>query len=99
MPWHKFLARDAGMEEEENGLLAKGLPLSDLKLESLRLFTIAMVDGRGHVSGEEWDDFVGAGWTQQQALEVVFAVAMKVMSNYTNALAGVPLDEMVKGEV
>lgn len=98
MPWHKFLARDAGLSEEDNKALARGDSLSDVRLESLRVFTTALVEGRGHVSEEDWISFQSAGWKHQQALEIVYAVGMKVMSNFTNALAEVPLDEAVKNE-
>ncbi|WP_411847401.1 hypothetical protein AAFN60_08745 [Roseibacillus persicicus] len=83
------------MSEEDVQALEAGRPLTDARLEALRCFTNALVKGRGHVSEEEWSAFVEAGWGHQQALEVVFAVGMKVMSNFTNALAGVPLDEAV----
>jgi len=92
-----MLARDAGLDEEENVRLSNGEPLEDGKLESLRLFTISLVENRGNVSEEDWALFQESGGCRQQALEIVFAVAMKVMSNYTNALSGVPLDDEVRG--
>lgn len=45
------------------------------------------------------EGFAAAGWGEQQVLEVVMAVAIKTMSNYTNAIARVPLDAVVQNEV
>ena len=44
------------------------------------------------------DAFSEAGWTSQQVLEIILAVAIKTMSNYTNAIARVPLDAVVQQE-
>jgi hypothetical protein len=38
------------------------------------------------------DDFLNAGYSQQQALEVILGLAVKLMSNYTNSIAKTPLD-------
>ena len=99
MPWHTKLARDAGVEESDLIALPAGLPLGDTKLEALSTFTRQMVRERGKVSERMLDNFTEAGCTSQQVLEVILAVAIKTMSNYTNATARVPLDDVVKGEV
>ena len=40
--------------------------------------------------------FFDAGYTDVQALEVVLGLAVKLMSNYTNSIAGTPLDKAVE---
>ncbi len=47
-----------------------------------------MVKERGWVTGEPLESFLDAGFTDQQALEVVLGVAMKTLSNYANHLTG-----------
>ena len=42
------------------------------------------------------DAFYEAGYTSRHALEVVLGIAIKVMSNYTNSIAGTPLDKVVQ---
>ena len=37
--------------------------------------------------------FLAAGFTKAQVLEVFLAVAFKLISNYTNQVADIPLDE------
>ena len=67
-------------------------PLSDQKLEALRLFAKAVVNQRGWVREEEQEAFFAASYTPAQALEVVLGVAMKTLSNYVNHLAVTPLE-------
>ena len=67
-------------------------PIADTKLEALRLFTTQVVDQRGRLSAEDIGNFIAAGYSQSQILEVVLGVAMKTISNYTNHIAGTELD-------
>jgi AhpD family alkylhydroperoxidase len=72
-------------------------PLPDARLEALRRFTRAMVEERGWVDDERMNAFLDAGYTPQQALEVVLGIGLKTLSNYSNHLAGTPLDEAFSG--
>lgn len=60
--------------------------LPDVRLEALATFTRHMVKERGWVAGAPLQAFLKAGFTHQQALEVVLGVAMKTLSNYANHL-------------
>jgi alkylhydroperoxidase family enzyme len=66
--------------------------LTDAKLEALRSFTSEMVNSRGRVSDSRIEQFLDAGYTRQNVLEVVFASAMKTLSNYTNHISETPVD-------
>jgi AhpD family alkylhydroperoxidase len=61
-------------------------PIADARLEALATFTRLIVRERGWVVGEVTDRFLAAGYSRQQALEVVLGVAMKTLSNYANHL-------------
>ena len=69
-----------------------GTPIDDKKLEALRLFTHKMVDQRGVLNEGELDAFLAAGYTPENALEVVLGIAMKTLSNYANHLMDTPID-------
>lgn len=71
-------------------------PQSDVKLETLRLFTLEMVRHRGWVSEEDMQRFIKAGFTRQNVLEVVLIVSHKVLSNYANHVLDTPLDDGFK---
>ncbi len=90
---HSMIAtKMAGVAPDLVDQLRKGQPLSDKKLNSLATFTQIMVNERGHVSESTLTDFLGVGYTQRHALEVITAIGMKTISNYTNHLAHTPLD-------
>ena len=97
VPWHTYLAKQVKMAPEDVDALRTGARLSDPKLEALRTFARQLVHNRGNISQADLADFFGAGYDAQQALEVVLGLAVKTMSNYTNSIAGTPLDEAVKG--
>ena len=69
-----------------------GKPLKDNKLEALRTFTVAVVNGRGQVGESEIKGFLDVGYTQANILEVVLAVGLATLANYTNLVARTPLD-------
>lgn len=96
-PWHAMLSKMAGMPREEALRLRDGAALADPRLEALRVFSLAVLETRGDVDEDTFAAFVAGGYTRAKALEVVLGLAIKVMSNYTNALAGTPLDEEVSG--
>lgn len=93
MAAHSGLAKMIGMLAEEIEALRNGKPLSEPKLQALRQFTQRMVEARGWVEERDIEAFLAAGYTQQQVLEVILGIAIKVMHNYTNHIATMPLDK------
>jgi alkylhydroperoxidase family enzyme len=92
VPWHSFVMASAKMPQEVIDGLRNGTPLPDTKLEALRVFARELIEHRGHVGDDRLRTFLDAGYTKQHALEVILALALKVMSNYTNAIAHTELD-------
>ena len=70
-----------------------GQPIADGKLEALRRFTAAVAATRGRPPEADTAAFLAAGYAPAHILEVILGVGMKTLSNYTNHLAGTPLDE------
>ena len=68
-------------------------PITDKRLEALRLFTTSVVDKRGWVTQEEIDKFLAAGFNKMQLIEVVLGVSFKTLSNYVNHIADTPVDD------
>ena len=73
--------------------IRNGAPIADSKLEALRRFATVIVKARGWPSEEDVGAFLEAGYTKAQVLEVVLGVGFKTLSNYTNHIAGTPLDK------
>jgi uncharacterized peroxidase-related enzyme len=97
---HSFLARNlVKVADPTIAALRGGNRLPDDRLNALAEFARAVVRERGWVQGgRELKDFFAAGYTQQNALEVLLGVAMKTLSNYTNHLTDTPLDAAFAGE-
>jgi AhpD family alkylhydroperoxidase len=77
--------------------LRTGQPLADAKLQALRAFVEETVESRGWPSVATEAAFFEAGFTPEQALEVLVGVGQKTLSNYMNHLVGTPLDEAFSG--
>jgi uncharacterized peroxidase-related enzyme len=96
VPWHTKLSQLADMSPNAIEALRSGAKLSDPKLEALRRFTRSLILNRGKIVEDELNTFFNAGYSAQQALEVILGIAVKTMSNYTNSIAGTPLDKAVE---
>jgi uncharacterized peroxidase-related enzyme len=96
VPWHTRLSERAKMAPADVQALRDGRALSEPRLEALRVFTQALIRTRGKIAQADLEAFLAHGWTPQQALEVVLGLAVKTMSNYTNSIAGTPLDQAVQ---
>lgn len=72
--------------------IREGTPIDDPKLRALTGFVTDMVESRGNPSEASLQSFTGAGYSEAQALQVVLAIAVKTISNYTNHLFNTPVD-------
>ncbi len=96
VPWHTLLSKKANISQDDVAALRSGAPLSDSKLNALRNFTRTLIANRGKASEAELQGFFEAGYSDKQALEVILGLAIKLISNYTNSIAGTPLDPEVE---
>lgn len=97
MAGHSGLSKMAGVAAEHITALRNNLPLADAKLEALRRFAALVTRNRGVVSEAEVAAFKAAGYTNQTVLDVLVVAATKLISNYTNHLAGTPNDAFMAG--
>ncbi len=96
VPWHTWLSELAKMPQDVSDALRNGTEIPDPKLEALRRFAKVAIECRGHPSSEETDAFFSAGWTPQNALEVILGLSVKLLSNYTNGIAHTPLESKME---
>lgn len=73
-----------------------GQRLPDAKLDALYRMVQVLVTKRGRPDAADLDGFVAAGYSSAQLLEIIVAIALKTISNYTNHVADTPLDEPFK---
>ncbi|MGE0026331.1 MAG: carboxymuconolactone decarboxylase family protein [Thermoleophilia bacterium] len=89
---HSAVAGMVEMPPEALDALRAGRDPEDPRLAALARFTRHVVEERGWVDESELGAFLDAGFGEQQVLEVLTGVALKTLSNYTNHIAGTPLD-------
>ena len=75
--------------------LRDAAPLQDGALESIRSFTLRVLDTAGDVGDAALRDFLASGYTTQNALEVVLGIGTYTMSTLANRLTGAPVDEQL----
>ena len=67
--------------------------IEDTKLQELHSFTIELLNSQGHLSSDRVQQFLKAGFSHKNILEIVTGISVKIISNLTNNLAHTELDE------
>ena len=96
VPGHTWMMKAAKMPEEIIEALREGTEIPDVKLQALHDYTKALLDNRGHIGDEKLEQFLSAGYSKRQALEVLTGLSAKLISNFTNALTHTRIDEPMK---
>lgn len=68
-------------------------PIPDAKLQALYTYTQELVKTGGKPGQTTGDAFLAAGYSENQALQIVLAAAVKTLSNYTNHLCQTVVDD------
>jgi len=92
VPAYSLMAAKAGVADDVIDAVRSGGRIADKRLRALREFAFQVVERRGRVGDAEVQAFLAAGFTKAQVLEVLVAAAFKLISNYANHIADVPLD-------
>jgi AhpD family alkylhydroperoxidase len=86
---HQRMLRAQKAPAELVSALEGGQPLTDARLEALRRFVLALLDRHGDVATDVWTTFREAGYTHEQALEVVTGVSVYTLTTLANRLTEV----------
>ncbi|HUW79094.1 MAG TPA: carboxymuconolactone decarboxylase family protein [Candidatus Nanopelagicaceae bacterium] len=89
---HSVVADRNKVPVEFTDAIRSGKPIPDPKLQVLNAFTTAMLATRGRPSSFDLEQFVAAGYSEKKVLEIILAIAVKTISNYTNHVFDTPLD-------
>jgi AhpD family alkylhydroperoxidase len=85
---------DAGLDLID--ALRAGQAPAEPRLAAIRHFTLRLLATTGEVSDEELTDFLAAGFTRRNALEVVLGIGAYTMSTFANRLVRAPIDEPLR---
>lgn len=93
MAAHSFLAdKVSRVPPEVTDAIRKGQIIPDDRLEALSRFTRLMVQTRGRPSTSDVEAFLNEGFAEERILDVILAIGLKTLSNYTNHICHTPLD-------
>jgi len=94
--FHTALALQAGISSKETDAIREGRTPSDQRFAALSTLARTLIEKRGHLSEQEFDSFIAAGFTKEQVLEVIAIVAASTITNYAGTIANPPLEDSFK---
>ena len=66
---------------------------ADKRFAALSTLAKTLIEKRGHLSEQELDWFLAAGFTKEQVLEVIAVVAASTITNYAGTITDPPLED------
>lgn len=95
MSAHSFIAdRMSKVPADVTNAIRAGVEIEDFKLRELSAFTSEMFLTRGRPSATAVDSFFNVGYDERKVLEIILALAVKTLSNYSNHISDPELDGM-----
>ncbi|MBI1620844.1 carboxymuconolactone decarboxylase family protein [Aquamicrobium zhengzhouense] len=88
--------KKAGLDEGVVNAFRNKTTVPDARLNAVARFTEEVIASRGAVSDEALTTFKAAGYTDQQALEVVLGVSLATLCNFANNLGQPPLNPQLE---
>lgn len=84
--------KKAGFSSDDVLALHQGNLLDSQRLNALVAFTTEIIRTKGNTSDIVLADFFSAGFTQQNALDVVLGISLATLCNFANVLAQSPIN-------
>jgi AhpD family alkylhydroperoxidase len=90
--FHSFVALKVGVDPDAVERVRAGKEPADPKLKALTRLTRTLTTTRGRLDEAELDAFLSAGFSKDQALEVVVGLAVSLLANYAGNFVEPQLD-------
>jgi alkylhydroperoxidase family enzyme len=91
--FHTALALQQRIGSEETAAIREGRVPKNKRFAALSTLARTLIEKRGHLSDQELDSFIAAGFTKEQVLEVIAIVAASTITNYAGTIANPPLED------
>ena len=88
---HTALGRKAGASSQEM-TAAQGGESDDPKTAAALRFALSVVEGRGQIADTDVEQLRGAGFNDEEIVEILAHVALNLFTNYINVAFAVPVD-------
>jgi len=89
---HTVLGKINGLTEAQTIEIRQGSATFDPRLDALVNFVKAVAEKRGRIDDVVLDRFFAAGYTKGGLIDVVVAIADKVVMNYIHNITDIPVD-------
>ena len=100
MAAHSFLAEAAsGVPSDVTAAIRDGKQVPEMQLNALSVFASLMVTKHGLPSQSDVETFLAAGYKEKDILEIIHAIAVKTISNYTNHIFHTDVDNIFSPHV
>ncbi|TND07540.1 MAG: alkylhydroperoxidase like protein, AhpD family [Bacteroidetes bacterium] len=96
---HTVLGKMNGFTEEQTIEIRKGTASFDAKLDALVKFVKEVTQTKGRVNESVLNNFFNAGYTKTSLVDVIIAIADKVVMNYIHNITQIPIDFPVASEI
>jgi alkylhydroperoxidase family enzyme len=83
----------SGVPDAVTASIRDGAFIPDTKLSALSNFAQLMVTKRGLPDHADLEAFLSAGYEEKAILDIILAIAVKTISNYTNHIFHTEVDE------
>jgi uncharacterized peroxidase-related enzyme len=93
MAAHSTFAAAAGASADVLAALRSGAELPDARLEAIHRFTRVLLSERGHAAEDDLVAFMRAGYSIENALEVITQIAYTTFANFVANVADTPVDD------
>jgi alkylhydroperoxidase family enzyme len=91
--FHSTLGLQQGVSPEEIGAIRERRAPADKRFAALSTLAKTLIEKRGHLSEQELDSFMAAGFSKEQVLEVIAIVAASTITNYAGTITNPPLED------
>ena len=89
---HTAIAKMNGFTDEQALELRAGAASFDTKINALAKFARNLTENRGHASEEAVSNFLNAGYSKENLVDVITAAGVKTIANYLHSTTGVDVD-------
>lgn len=88
---HTVLGRKAGASQADMAAAQVGAS-SDPKTAAALTFALKMVEQRAQITEADFTELRGAGFNDEQVVEIIAHVALNIFTNYVNVALDIPVD-------
>lgn len=91
--FHTALALQQGVGSADTDAIRDRRLPADRRHAALSSLARTLIEKRGHLSEQDFNSFLAAGFTREHVFEVIAMVSASTITNYAGTIADPPLDE------